>query len=131
MGQITTKNYQKSCIFDFTVNGGAIGTIDLGTSVPGGDTIVSIYYTVISPILTVAVNVDAGFKFLGGVGFIKAAHTVAVLNAAMGTWFINDTYALRKNAVGTTNNIEIMLSTASLITGGSLLFSFTIMQHPL
>lgn len=131
MAQITTKVFETSFLYDFSLNGGAVGNIALGGAIVGGNTIVQIKYTAITALVTAAVNIDAGYGLAGAVGFIKAAHTVAAINAAVGFWLLNDTWNFRKVAVGSTSDCGIYLSTPNVITAGKLLFSFTCMQHPM
>lgn len=133
MGQISTKIYQKACIWDFSVSGGAPGSpIDMGIAMNGGETLIQIYYTAISALVTADLNVNAGFAFLGSTGFVS--HTVAQINAAIGAWLIPTPPAgfPFKIAVGSTSNTIInFLPGAGGLTGGKMLFSFTVMSHPL
>jgi len=131
MGQITTKLFQSSCIYDFSVSGGAVGTIPLGISLVGGNTICFIRYRIITALATAAVNIDAGYGFNAGTNFVKAAHTVAVLNAAIGLWLTNDTWNTPNINVTNLTDMQIYLSTPNVITAGRMLFSFTVMQHPM
>lgn len=131
MAQITTKIYQVSCIYDFARDGGAITPKNLGIAIRGGDTITAVYYRVISTIVTASVNIDIGYGFVGGTGMINPADTVAVLNAAMAVFKQNTVWTLRNTPVTSTNDFGIYLTNPSVITAGSILFSFTVMQHPM
>ncbi len=146
MGQITTKIYQKACIYDFSVNGafgnvvGVPGAVDLGISIIGGDSILSIRYTVLTPLVTslgVALNVDAGWDWSGNNGMVNVADTIVLLNAGIGFWFTHIPAApgYPKEAIGNTqdNNIGMKVAGGAIdsIIGGSMLFSFTLISHPL
>jgi len=135
MGQVTSKNYQVSCTYDFSVEGGAIGSANMGVALPGGNTIMAIYYRVIIPLVTAAVNIDAGYGFTAGgipigTGFVNPADTVAALNGG-GNWKQNTIWTPRQIAVGSTLDCGIYFTTPALITAGRMIFSFNIMQNPM
>jgi len=131
MGQISTKIYQVSTVYDFSVEGGAIGQKSLGTAIRGGDTIVGIYYSIVIPLVTASVNIDCGYGVSSGTGMVNPAHTVAVLNANANVYFQNLLWNLRKNPVDSTLDYGLYFTNSAIITAGRMLFSFTVMQNPM
>lgn len=131
MPQLTAGIIQVGCTYDFTINGGAIsaGTTNLGVAIRGGSTIIGIYYSVFVTLATAAVNVDCGFGFSGGTGFIDPADTVAVLNANMAKWKRNTIYVPVRIAVTATTDCGIYFTNSSVITAGKIGFSFAVMQN--
>lgn len=134
MGQITTKIYSKSCIYDHSVDG-TTNYKSMGIAINGGESIIRIAYTIISPIICGATPViDAGWGFMGYTNFIEFGQTVAFLNGSMGQWVYNNAWTDIRQPVGNTLDNTIGLSTqfgVDPITSGSILFNFIIMSNPM
>jgi len=138
MGQISTKIYQKACIWDFSVQGAGVA-YGMGMSIIGGESIISIRYTVLVPLATaggIATNIDAGWAFVGGIGMVNVLDTIAVLNAGVGYWFTHIPAApgYPKLPIGGVSPNEInfiSVGGADPMSAGKMLFSFTLMSHAL
>jgi hypothetical protein len=142
MGQIGAKVYQKACIYDHSVNGDVTNAgKGMGMSIIGGDSIISIFYTVLSPIVIVgaATDIQAGWGWNSYQDMIDPTHNAAFLNAHIGYWLTYQyptpgVVSFPKEPIGNTLNNQIGICTANdpgTITAGKMLFSFTLMSHAL
>lgn len=136
MGQLTTKTYSLSSVWDSSVNGS--GTFfDMGVNIKGGSQrYLSVSYTVILPLVTqfgIETNVNAGPIWNAGTGMVDPLHTIAVLNAGIGFWFNGIAPAVAKfPPIGSTANCDIAFRTAAAgdpLVSGRILFTWLIIEN--
>ena len=137
MGQLGTKIQALACVYNFNNDGPMTTGTLMGLNIGGGQSIMTIRYTVISPIvlaLGVATNLDAGWQAVGFTGMMNVADTIANLNLGIGSWFTHIPTApgYPKTVIGSTSpwGVGIMVAGGGdTVIGGSILFNFIIQQN--
>lgn len=132
MGQITSRINNKSCVWDFSVDGGNTNNgglgLPLGVALDFTESATNIWVTALSPLVPTAP--DFPFLNIGPFGFNFTLPAVAVLNANIGFWLpvpLSGGNPIKLNTIFPTfgANWELYFGDSGAnYTAGKLLFSF-------
>lgn len=132
MGQITSGVNQKTCIFDFSVNGGAVDVgagVNLGMALDFTEAPIEIFVAGLLPI----VGATAPAVTVGAFGFNFTLPAPALINASIGFWLpVTIPIVPKLNTIFPSAGIDwsIFIVDATPFTAGKFLISIRTISTP-